>query len=388
MNSQFTRRSLRKRASRDPCPAGNNTIIGTTQKFQVTCGLDIPGNDMVRQPAQNMYDCVNLCTQYHPRCVAVAYEADELYGTENCFLKSDVSPPMVRTYLMDYAVGISQSSADDCTSLSGTNNTYTVQGTEFQVHCGDNYPHDDLAQVHASSMADCLNQCLTFTGCVSVTYQSSQASGYNNCYFKGTANPGLLLGQPTYDSAISLGPASGGSTVSSSASVVVTSGGKTITVSLSGDGSSTTISITGSESSASTAHFGTTSSSQSLAGSPQSSAGSSQAQTGTPKSSSSSLAWISGAILGPLFLIALVAALFFALRNRHSQRNGKLSDKAQPLRESQAQQIQQPGINTANTPFSGLEPVPWEVQNEGLHSTGWGDERVYGGELHGTPVER
>ena len=102
------------------------------------------------------------------------------------------------------------------------------------------------------------------------------------------------------------------------------------------------------------------------------------------KSSSPDLAWVSGAVLGPLFLIALVAAIFFALRYWRKNKR-KLADNQQPPQQLQTHQAQQP-LTYANMPQYILQSVAWEMDSRGLQTTG--SEPRYGGELSASPINR
>jgi PAN domain len=255
--------------TRSPCPATAGTTAGSTQQFQLLCGSDLPLFDLARRPATSLLQCIDLCSLWHPRCDAVAYEASGAHGSNNCFLKYGLGSATTQPYAMDAATAVWPSTQEDCT----VNGTLSKAGYDFQTYCGLDYPRDDTVQSFAGSLLDCLALCAGQAGCLGVSYEASMAHGYENCYLKSSATTAGLYKQLfVMDSAFRLGPASSSAASSSSSRVAASS----------------------------------TSAAESSGLSAQVSAASNSA----PKS------WIAGVVIGPLALIALLAGLVFFLRRR------------------------------------------------------------------------
>jgi hypothetical protein len=110
MSLQLRAQRLGKRQSdRLPCPSNSPSEIGSTQQFSVSCGLDLVGADLIRQPADSLTDCVNICASTHhndARCEAVTYEASAAHGSNNCYLKSSVPALVQQPFEVDSAVAI------------------------------------------------------------------------------------------------------------------------------------------------------------------------------------------------------------------------------------------------------------------------------------------
>ena len=271
MDLQFTPLQKRQTSnSRSPCPAPLGATAGTTQQFNLLCGSDLPSFDMAARPATSLLQCIDVCSSWHPRCDAVAYEASAAHGQNNCLLKYALGSPTTLPYEMDAATAIWPSTQEDCS----VNGTVVVEGYNFQTFCGLDYPRDDTVQSFTSSLQECLGLCAGQSGCFGVSYEASMEHGYKNCYLKSSASAaGLYKQQFVVDSAFRMGPVSS-----------ITS-------------SSTTPSLS--------------SSSAAPAGAASNSA--------TPSGNSAqhpSMAWIAGAVIGPIALIALVAGLVFLLYRR------------------------------------------------------------------------
>jgi Multi-glycosylated core protein 24 (MGC-24), sialomucin/PAN domain len=265
--------------SRSPCPAAAGTTAGIAQQFTLLCGFDLPGDDLVQQAATSLLQCMDICSSYHPRCDAVAYEASEAHGSNNCYLKYAVGTPTTQSFEMDAATAIWPNTQEDCT----VNGTVTAAGYEFQTFCGQDYPRDDLVQNFAASLHDCLGLCAGQASCLGVSYEASMEHGYENCYLKSSATAaGLYTQQFVVDSAFRMGPAS------SSASPSTASSASPPTASSASPSTST------SQSTGSAAHIGATSDS----------------------TQHSSKSWIAGAVIGPLVFIVLIAGLVFYIYRR------------------------------------------------------------------------
>lgn len=299
--------------SRSPCPASSGTAAGTTQQFNLLCGSDLPSDDLVQRPATSLLQCIDICSSWHPRCYAVAYEASAAHGQDNCYLKYTLGSPTTQPYEMDAATAIWPSTQDDCS----VNGTVIAGGYNFQTFCGLDYPRDDTAQRFADSLQECLGLCAGQSGCFGVSYEASMANGFENCYLKSSASAaGLYKQQYVIDSAFRLGPASSATTSSTIPSLSSSSDTPV------GSVSSTTARLL----SSSTAPVGAASNSTTPLGN---------------STQHSSMAWVAGAVIGPIALITLVAGLALLLYRRKRPRttsqlgNRELSAEAPGLPQTQ-----------------------------------------------------
>ncbi|KAF2726704.1 hypothetical protein EJ04DRAFT_173424, partial [Polyplosphaeria fusca] len=298
---------LRKRdGDRSPCPSASPPNIGTIQQFFVSCNVDLPGSDSERLPASSLLECVNICANSHliqgHRCEAVVYEASAAHGTDNCYLKNAVPSLFQQTFVVDSAVPVwPTDNHEDCEGIS--QELQTSGG--FQTHCGQDYPFNDYKQYNADSLASCVGMCAAQNDtCAGVSYEASMESGYLNCYLKNAVgNNGLVTQNFQIDSAFLVQK----NEVSSSSTSIQQSSTLTPGLLL-----HTTTFTTSTSSLTSVTSISSTNAST------------------TPKPSSSK-AWIAGAVIGPLVLIAIVGLLcwFFHSRGKRSAvirvRNGRAS---------------------------------------------------------------
>ncbi|KAF2648472.1 hypothetical protein K491DRAFT_737430 [Lophiostoma macrostomum CBS 122681] len=294
---------------RSPCPVDSPPEIGSSQSFNVSCGLDYNGGfaDMYQAASPSLTDCVDKCASHHPQCVAVSYEASEAHGTNNCYLKNATPPLVLRSYVMDSAVAIwPTGNEEDCAGISGD---FTTQGVSFETHCGQDYPYNDYKQAFATSLEDCMGQCASVKGsCAGVSYEASMAHGYMNCYLKSAVGVNLLMTQDfVVDSAFVVKRQSGSSSAISLTAQASSSFASTAT---SDSISSLTPGLLLSMSSATTAPSSASATTPGAEAS-TTATGAAVAHTSTSK------AWIAGAVIGPIvgiIIIALLCMLFFRRR--------------------------------------------------------------------------
>lgn len=194
---------------RYPCPTSASLLIVTSpQRLQFDCGVDLVGGDLSSQPATSLLQCKDFCLA-NSSCLGVTYEAAGLHGTgpRNCYLKSSIQPEVSQSFVVDSAILIPNDVVEDCSQLGSSTN---VGGTQFKTYCGQDYPHNDAAGVHAKSMKDCLSVCANNRGtCAGVSYEAAmtQGHGYWNCYLKSaTAFNGLVIQPFVVDSAFVIDP--------------------------------------------------------------------------------------------------------------------------------------------------------------------------------------
>ncbi|KAK8075205.1 hypothetical protein PG997_009868 [Apiospora hydei] len=196
--------------SRDPCPAADGTLFGDIVDFKVACGVDMPKSDLATVDANNFTHCMDICISSHPKCLGFVFDAlGQSNNPHNCWPKSFLAPAVTQKFILDSAVATNVPTAeDDCAKL-GSVYSAKVPGVEgqdlqFQVNCGKYYAPGFLAEMQASSMANCIDKCAQYNKdhsspkCVAVAYDSTQNYGYLNCYLKQSVETNRMAPNPNY----------------------------------------------------------------------------------------------------------------------------------------------------------------------------------------------
>jgi hypothetical protein len=190
------------------CPYTNGTDQTTSDgmKFQILCGQNMPLNDYcpIGSPkpqradglcpyhAESLSDCMQICATSAPLCKAVVWNPDMTGGYGNCYPKTDVSPANYAAISnappeAHMAVAINIPTLDE--SCTNGTTTKASNGADFEISCNDNRASNDIQQVHAENITACLDACSTFNNstagkCSGAMYDSTMASGWRNCWLK------------------------------------------------------------------------------------------------------------------------------------------------------------------------------------------------------------
>ncbi|KAK6859755.1 hypothetical protein PG995_003391 [Apiospora arundinis] len=190
--------------SRDPCPAADGTIFNAAVDFRVSCGMDMPKSDLAQVNANNFTHCMDICISWHPKCVGFGFDPmGNGLSKYNCWPKSFLAPAVTQSFIMDSAAATNLPiAADDCKTL-GSVYSAKKTGDQFELHCGQYYAPGSLAEVQASSMGNCIDQCVQYNKdnprkCVAVAYESAQNYGYLNCYLKQSIEKSGMTPNPNY----------------------------------------------------------------------------------------------------------------------------------------------------------------------------------------------
>lgn len=184
---QFTPSSL-------ACGFNQNQIYNTSNgmQFEVNCYRDAPccdpdatTNSYYGWHGNSLSDCVELCSHMSPLCYGVVWDADLLNGWHNCYAKlSNISnkittSPLSVAHVAQVILPVDSSCQDG---------NYTSKGRVFTKSCDNNVDGNSIGQVHTANLEDCVDYCATFQNgtqsCVSVAYQPGAADGFENCYLK------------------------------------------------------------------------------------------------------------------------------------------------------------------------------------------------------------
>lgn len=285
--------------SRDPCPAADGTVFDAMVDFKVACGVDMPKSDLAQMVANNFTHCMDICISWHPKCVGFVFDAlgssNPPGNPDNCWPKKLLAPTVTQKYILDSAMATNlPTAANDCDKLGSVYLAKVPGGgpdEKFQVHCGKYYAPGSLAEVQATSMANCMDKCVQYnndhsTKCAAVAYEATQDYGYLNCYFKQAVEQSAIAPNPNYkfDMAIAVANTQDGA------------GSIAKTADAAGPTASSTV--------------------------PQTvDANSANSQSNGQGTSGSYLpSWVVGAILGPILALLLAGLIIFYTWKRHRSR--------------------------------------------------------------------
>ncbi|KAI1339107.1 hypothetical protein F5Y15DRAFT_94115 [Xylariaceae sp. FL0016] len=183
------------------CP-GNGTEIGDDQKFQVLCNAQIGGTLLATNTTTSLEACTEMCTVHsNPRCEGITYRS----GAE-CDLYADITATMDAADATS-AMGLLPEGDDapstDCSDL-GDGTTQTARNKDFTLACSQEYTGDNFDVLFQESFAGCRSTCAAHSLCIGVSYDVTQASGYQNCYLK-LAGSTLSASTTGFDSAVRKG---------------------------------------------------------------------------------------------------------------------------------------------------------------------------------------
>ncbi|KAG9527760.1 hypothetical protein KCU93_g4897, partial [Aureobasidium melanogenum] len=145
--------------------------------WQVACGFDYPGHDIMHTPYSNMSSCIEACSDYGSSCVGVIW-VQRGQDAQNCWLKSAIPnkgsiPAGLNLFA---ATPVTYSPLASCPGADGT--TFVdAQKQVYQIKCNLDYEGYDLGGLSGySSLEACINYCDTNLDCIGVSY------AYNGTY--------------------------------------------------------------------------------------------------------------------------------------------------------------------------------------------------------------
>ena len=153
--------------------------------WQVQCGFDWPGRDIMHTPYPNMSSCIDACSDYGSACAGVIW-VQRGQDAQNCWLKSSTpvkgSIPSGLTLFaaspVTYAPLISCPAADGTTFVDAQKQVYGIK-------CNMDYQGYDLGGLTGyNSLESCINYCDTNLDCIGVSYAYSGTYKTPLCYPK------------------------------------------------------------------------------------------------------------------------------------------------------------------------------------------------------------
>lgn len=300
---------LRGRVPSSPCPQANGSQIGSPLAFKLLCGTAVNGLQLATTQAGSMDDCLSQCTDHHgPRCDGVQFTS-----AGQCIMLANVNDrDTTLSPTLDSAIAQlpDPGPVSDC-GLLGTGSIQTNIGKQFQLSCNSVWNGDDYDQQFHMSLESCMGACASnATGCGGISYETSQAFGFKNCYLKtkAPATPDKLIQRAETDTAVMMLQKDD----SSEPATTVVSVTSTVTMSMA---TSTTVVVVTKMMTSTVPSTGL----PSPEASPTGAAGAKEpAQLeGTPQNATAKTA---GAVVGAVALVALVAlAIWFFRRQRRNR---------------------------------------------------------------------
>ncbi|KAI1340421.1 hypothetical protein F5Y15DRAFT_423363 [Xylariaceae sp. FL0016] len=208
--------------SHQPCPNGNGTMIGDTQKFVVFCDHRFEGTEISRQKMDSLTDCANLCSfQQNPRCDAVEFK----FNNDCVFITSLIPEGTRDSNIFDSAAGIfpQPGPTSSCSTLGSgavTNTSLASNNApfrDFELQCDRVMNGNDIEQQFQMSLDDCMGACAARTDCGGVSFDPLQTNGFNNCYLKTNFTVGDLVTLQGTDTALMVADDGSGGSVTSTA---------------------------------------------------------------------------------------------------------------------------------------------------------------------------
>ncbi|KAF2791035.1 hypothetical protein K505DRAFT_351576 [Melanomma pulvis-pyrius CBS 109.77] len=151
--------------------------------------------------ATSLEDCLQNCVKEHPLCRGVTYNPSLKIGFANCWPKTGFGNTLQNP---DTTMGVSHSatitSLDRIDSTCPSDKTYDASGNKaFDIQCGKVNAGTNITSVHMQNVTSCMDLCASSNnGCVGVVFDTSLASGYENCYLQNTTSVMSDLASGTY----------------------------------------------------------------------------------------------------------------------------------------------------------------------------------------------
>ncbi|OCL06289.1 hypothetical protein AOQ84DRAFT_440929 [Glonium stellatum] len=188
------------------CPFDDLSVqtLSSGEGFTIHCGKVIGGFDDCFQEypeclsspfigywhADSLQECMRICAQSHPLCLAVSWNPGMEIGYANCWPKTGsgnaIADPATGQGVLHTAV---VTSIETINTTCPSDNSYTTSGKTFDIHCGQLNTGTNITAVHRANLTSCLDTCANNKqGCVSVVFDSTLQGGFQNCYLQNTTS--------------------------------------------------------------------------------------------------------------------------------------------------------------------------------------------------------
>lgn len=188
------------------CPFSDLSVqtLNSGEGFTIHCGKVIGGYDDCFQEypeclaspfigywhADSLQECMGICAQSHPLCLAVSWNPDMEIGYANCWPKTGsanaIADPATSLGVLHTAV---VTSIETINTTCPSENSYTTGGKTFEIHCGQLNTGTNITSVHRANLTSCMDTCANNNqGCVGVIFDSTLQGGFQNCYLQNTTS--------------------------------------------------------------------------------------------------------------------------------------------------------------------------------------------------------
>ncbi|KAI1428252.1 hypothetical protein F5Y12DRAFT_48304 [Xylaria sp. FL1777] len=337
-----------RQASHAPCPDGNGTMIGSQEKFVVFCNSRFQGDEVLRQKADSLMACANLCTSFqNPRC-----EGAQFKDNNDCVLIGNMQPKGTRKsrFFDSVAAVFPQPGPTSSCSQQGTGNTFLSQDARFTLQCGKIANGGDLEQQFQMTFESCIAACSANPACRGISFDPQQTAGFQNCYLKTKIDPANIFAKAGVDSALladdtnqaadagtgaGADPGAGAGAGASALTAAVSE--STTYVTVIPEPGTVSIPVTVLPTSSTSALAASTGADDGRGGGGGGVVNSnSRPKFGGPASSASSNAWIAAPVIGSIAALTLILAFFVLWQRRRRRDNSSPADGAAGSRMSRA----------------------------------------------------
>ncbi|USP79335.1 hypothetical protein yc1106_06609 [Curvularia clavata] len=175
------------------CPANNgcvNNISGV--KFQIACGTDYYGGDLIRAETSTIGDCMQACAAA-PLCVAASYVGN------SCYMKQTLTGAQPNPNVVGIAITSKKTTITDqgkkprkaCPTnfACPTDNdcSFTSGSRTLVVTCSNDFYGFDYGSVWADNLQACTQACAADSKCEAASFAGGSGPGF--CYLKSTMGP-------------------------------------------------------------------------------------------------------------------------------------------------------------------------------------------------------
>ena len=180
---------------------------GLGTPYNVSCGLNLVGNNLLEVHADTFEGCLEYC-DFLGACAGITYEQSGSSEDKGCTPYSRVTgytttgapSGLYAAVPVKGASGLQNSVAEDYCG-SGDNGTCQTDffGNQYLIGCTQNIGGQNLQPAQADTLDGCMNYCGTYSGCNGVSfagypYSTTPNGGGANCYTYSVVDSG-----PSYD---------------------------------------------------------------------------------------------------------------------------------------------------------------------------------------------
>ncbi|KJR80240.1 uncharacterized protein SPSK_05067 [Sporothrix schenckii 1099-18] len=211
------------------CPQTNGTTIGSVQSFTLLCDSAV-GGDVINSTATDTFDgCTVACASFHPKCEAISFDGSTCTLKANLDTSGGAATAATSSTTLNGGIAQFPAASSNCASLGAST---TQSNMSFNLFCNNIISGADLTQNNAASLQDCMDQCVSTSGCGAVSFDPTYAQGFKNCYLKttGASAPAVDTGVDTAVMGNAVAAADSSSADSTAAAATSTTNAGVITV--------------------------------------------------------------------------------------------------------------------------------------------------------------